>query len=348
MNSINSIKIIKPDDWHVHLRDGDMMKAVVKYSSRINNRCIVMPNLEIPITTSKNAVDYTNKILSLTKNENFNPLVPCYLTDSLDLIDFRMSLKKNIFIGAKLYPSNATTNSSLGISKIEKIFPALEILSELQKPLLIHGEKIKEGYDIFDREKIFIDEELIIIRKKFPELKIVLEHVSSKYGADFIENNKNIAGTITPQHLMLTKKDVFFDNYLDPHKFCMPVVKDEKDLISLRSYACSGNDKFFLGSDSAPHHIDYKVPNFTSKPGIFSSPCSIELYAFIFDQENSINNLEKFSSINGPSFYNLPLNKTYIELIKESWKLPEFTLFNDIQVKNFMGGEEINWKVSIL
>jgi len=342
---MNSIYIIQPDDWHTHLREGEMMKAVIEYSSRINHRCIVMPNLDIPITNSISALNYLSQIKSLSKNKNFQPLLPCYLIDKLDLKDFKSALQKKIFIGAKLYPNNATTNSSYGIENIEKVYPAFELLESLKKPLLIHGEIVRQGVDIFDREKIFIDEELISIRKKFPELKIVLEHVSSKYGADFVNDNKNIAGTVTPQHLMLTKKDVFFDEKVNPHHFCMPVVKNESDLIALRQYVCSGNKKFFLGTDSAPHHIDFKVPSIKAKPGIFSSPCSIELYASIFDKENSLHNLEKFSSINGPEFYNLPININQLQLVKESWKIPEFSIYNDIKIKNFMGGEEINWKI---
>ena len=345
MNSIRSIKIIQPDDWHVHLREGEMMETVIEYSSRINHRCIVMPNLEIPITNMKLGLEYIKKIYSLTRGQLFLPLLPCYLTDNLDLKDFQLALQQNVFIGAKLYPSNATTNSSYGISDIKKIYPTFEVLQSLNKPLLIHGEKVREDVDIFDREKIFIDEDLVFIRDKFPELKIILEHVSSKYGADFVNDNENIAGTVTPHHLMLTKKDVFFDESINPHHFCMPVAKDENDLLALRKYVCSGNKKFFLGTDSAPHHINFKIPNLKIKPGIFSSPCSIELYASIFDQENSLQNLEKFSSINGPKFYNLPINNHYILLVKESWKLPEFSIYKDTKIKNFMGGKEINWKI---
>jgi dihydroorotase len=345
MNSINSIKIIQPDDWHVHLRENDMMEAVIQYSTRINRRCIVMPNLENPITNKDLASKYLDKIHSLTSGQLFSPLVPCYLIDNLDLEDFKQALIENIFVGAKLYPSNVTTNSSFGISHIENIYPAFEILENLKKPLLIHGEKVVGNIDFFDREKIFIDEELVSIRKKFPKLKIILEHVSSKYGADFVNDNENIAGTLTPQHLMLTKKDVFFDENIDPHHFCMPVVKDENDLLALRKYACSGNKKFFIGTDSAPHHIDLKVPNLNAKPGIFSSPCSIELYASIFDEENSLHNLEKFSSINGPNFYNMSINKDHVELIKELWKVPEHTIYKNLKIKNFMGGKEINWKI---
>ena len=342
---MNSIKIIQPDDWHVHIREGEMMETVIGYSSRINHRCIIMPNLEVPVTNSKLALEYLNKIQSLTKDQAFLPLLPCYLTDNLDLKDFKLALQKKIFFGGKLYPNNTTTNSSYGISDIEKNYPTFELLQTLKKPLLIHGEKVREDINIFDREKIFIDEELIFIRKKFPELKIILEHVSSKYGADFVNDNENIAGTVTPQHLMLTKKDVFFNEKINPHHFCMPVVKDEHDLIALRQYACSGNKKFFLGTDSAPHHVDLKIPSINTKPGIFSSPCSIELYANIFDEENSLQNLEKFSSINGPQFYSLPINENHIQLVKESWKLPKFSIYKNIKIKNFMGGKEINWQI---
>ena len=346
MNTINSIKIIRPDDWHVHLREGDMLEAVIQHSSRANYRSIVMPNLEIPITTSQQANDYKKNILSLSEGNSFLPLVPCYLTETLNLLDFKIALEKNIFIGAKLYPTNATTNSSFGITKIENIFPMLEILENLNKPLLIHGEKVREDIDIFDREKFFIDEELDIIRNKFTDLRIILEHVSSKYGADYVNSNNNIAGTITPHHLMLTKKDFLFDKLINPHHFCMPVVKSEQDLLALRKYACSGNSKFFIGTDSAPHHIDTKIPNFKSKPGIFSAPCSLELYTSIFEEENALDQLENFCSINGPNFYNLPINSDYIELLKIKWIVPEYTEFKDVKIKNYMGGKELNWKIN--
>ncbi len=339
------IEIIQPDDWHIHLRQEEILNTVSQYSSRINNRCIVMPNLDIPITTGELANQYKNEIKKTFQNNSFIPLIPCYLTDSLSLIDFEESLKKEIFIGGKLYPANVTTNSEYGVSNIEKIYPVLEILDKLNKNLLVHGEKISQNINIFDREKYFIDEELIKIINKFPNLNIILEHVSSKYGADFISENNNMAGTITPQHMLITKKDVFVDDDVNPHNFCMPVAKEEKDLIALRKYACSGNRKFFLGTDSAPHHIKDKTSNLSSKPGIFSSPCSIELYADIFDQENSLNKLESFASINGPIFYKLPVNKHKIKIVRKKWILDEFTTNNTMKIKNFYGGQELNWKV---
>jgi len=339
------IEIIQPDDWHIHLREGEILKAVSKYSSRINNRCIVMPNLEIPITTGKLAKQYITQIKKTFNNKSFIPLIPCYLTDSLNLNDFEKSLKNEIFIGGKLYPANVTTNSKFGVSNIDKIFPVLEILDKLNKNLLVHGEKISKDISIFDREKYFIDDELTKIRKKFPHLNIIFEHVSSKYGADFISENSNIAGTITPQHMLITKKDVFVKNSINPHNFCMPVAKNEEDLIALRKYACSGNEKFFLGTDSAPHQLKNKMSNVSSKPGIFSSPCSLELYTEIFDQENALNKLESFASINGPVFYKLPINKNKIRIEKKKWIVDKFTINSKVKIKNFYGGEELNWKV---
>jgi len=196
-------------------------------------------------------------------------------------------------------------------------FKFLEILEEEKSPLLIHGEKVAEDIDIFDREKYFIDDELNIIRKKFPLLKITLEHVSTSYGVNYVKENQNIAGTITPHHMLLTKKDVFHDDSINPHHFCMPVVKNETDLIELRKAACHNNSKFFLGTDSAPHPIQEKKPDMSSKPGIFSSPCSLELYAEIFDQENAIDKLEIFCSINGPKHYSFPINDKKIKLEKK-------------------------------
>ena len=341
---IKNIEIIQPDDWHVHFREGDMLEMVTNFSSRINKRCVAMPNTKIPITDTNQASSY-KELLNRASNNNFEPLIPCYLNENLDLEDFRTGIKNKIFFGSKLYPSNATTNSSQGVSDISRIFKFLEILEEEKSPLLIHGEKVANNIDIFDREKYFIDDELNIIRKKFPLLKIVLEHVSTSYGVKYVKENKNIAGTITPHHMLLTKKDVFFEGSINPHHFCMPVVKDETDLIELRKAACYNNSKFFLGTDSAPHPINQKIPDMSSKPGIFSAPCSIELYAEIFEEENAINNLEIFSSINGAKFYNYPINQSKIKLEKNQWIVPEISSYREIHVKNFYANKKINWKV---
>ena len=332
--TLKSIEILQPDDWHVHLREGEMLEAVAKFSARINKRCIVMPNLKKPITSLEKGIAYKQKIKLTIKDKNFEPLLPCYLTEDINSTNFREALDKKVFIGAKLYPSNATTNSSFGVNNIEKIYPCLEILDEKQKPLLIHGEKSDKDIKYFEREKYFVDDELFKIRNKFPSLKIILEHVSSSHGANFVKENNNIAATITPHHMLLTSKDLYIDNKINPHNFCMPVVKDESDLIELRKCACSGNEKFFLGTDSAPHHLKEKNLNSVIKPGIFSAPCSIELYAEIFHQENSLHNFESFASINGPNFYNLPPNRKKIKLINKQWHLDEYTNYKEIKIKS--------------
>ena len=342
---IKKLSIRQPDDWHVHFREDEMLRVITKYSSRINRRCIAMPNTTIPITTSTQAKNYKSIIEKNSNHENFEALIPCYITDNLDLHDFTDALKQNIFIGGKLYPFNSTTNSSLGVSDINKIFKVFEILEKEDKMLLIHGEKVSEDINIFDREKYYIDQDLQIIRKNFQNLKIVLEHVSTAYGVEYIKSNKNIAGTITPHHMLLTKKDVFFNNSINPHHFCMPVVKDEKDLLALRNAACINNTKFFIGTDSAPHHVRKKSENLNTKAGIFTAACSLELYTEIFDEEESLNTLEQFTSINGPNFYNLPINERIITLEKNAWYPPEFTEEKSIKIKNFFGNKKINWKL---
>jgi dihydroorotase len=346
MSNPKVLQIIKPDDWHVHLREGKLLQCVIQSTSRVFGRCIVMPNLIRPITTSVLCENYKKQIEALVKYDNFLPLFPCYLTDNVDLVDFEFSLKNNIFVGAKLYPVNVTTNSKYGVTNIEKIYPALELLDKYNKPLLVHGEKISKNISLFDREKFFIDDELTKLIKKFPSLKIVLEHVSSKYGADFVAQTDNLAGTITPHHLLLTKKDVFQEK-INYHHYCMPIVKDEKDLVSLRNYACSGSDKFFIGTDSAPHEFHEKEINKNIKPGIFSAPCAMELYTDIFEQENSLENLEKFCSLNGPKFYNLPPNNEKIRIIRDKYIVEEFTVYDDIRIKNFFNGKKINWRIEL-
>ena len=252
------ISITKPDDWHSHLREKDVLCAVARHSARVFGRCVAMPNLSQPITNWESAKKYKNQINLYIQPDKFEVLIPCYLTDNINSIDFLEGIKNNYFFGAKLYPLNATTNSNNGVSDLEKVFPALEILEKYNAPLLIHAEKISSRINIFEREKYFIDDEMHRITSRFPKLKIVLEHVSSAYGANFVaQSPDNIASTITLHHLMLTKKDVFNEK-TNPHHYCMPVVKDEKDLICLRKFVCSGNKKFFLGTDSAPHDIKYK------------------------------------------------------------------------------------------
>jgi len=341
-----SIKIIQPDDWHVHFREDEMLQVVTKYSARVNRRCIAMPNTSRPITSSNQAVTYKKLIEANSHSKNFEALIPCYLTESLNINDFTYALQNNIFVGGKLYPNNVTTNSKHGVNNIKKIYDIFEILEKENSVLLIHGELNRNDIDIFDREKYFIDEELYQIRNTFKDLKIVLEHVSSEYGVDFVNSNNNIGGTITPHHMLLTKDDVFKNEQINPHHYCMPVVKNEIDLLSLRKAACFNNNKFFLGTDSAPHHTKDKIQNESFKAGIFSSPCSIELYANIFEEENALENLEQFSSINGPRFYGLDINKGSLTLTKTDMNVAEYTEEGNIMIKNFFADKKINWTVS--
>ena len=342
----NNIKIIKPDDWHVHFREDEMLRVVTKYSSRVNRRCIAMPNTSNPITSSDHTVSYKKLIESNSHSKNFEALIPCYLTESLNIDDFTYALQNNIYVGGKLYPNNSTTNSQHGVNDIKKIYNIFEILEKENSVLLIHGELNRNDIDIFDREKYFIDEELFQIRNTFKDLKIVLEHVSSEYGVDFVNSNNNIAGTITPHHMLLTKDDVFKNKQIILDHYCMPVVKNESDLLSLRRAACFENNKFFLGTDSAPHQVKDKIQHDSLKAGIFSSPCSLELYASIFEEENALENLEKFSSINGPKFYGLDINNDFLTLTKNEINVPEYTEEGNIRVKNFFAGKKINWKVA--
>ena len=345
MNNNFEISLDRPDDWHSHLREKDVLCAVAKYSSRVFGRCVAMPNLDQPVVNCKKALQYKKNINLYTHPDKLEVLIPCYLTDNIDKKDFLKGVQNNYFFGAKLYPLNVTTNSNNGVSNLDKIFPALEILEQYDAPLLIHAEKIGAKINIFEREKYFIDDEMHRITSRFPKLKIVLEHISSAYGANFVAQcPDNVASTITLHHLMLTKRDVFNDR-TNPHNYCMPVVKNENDLICLRKFACSGNKKFFLGTDSAPHDIKYKQNTDNIKPGIFTTPIAIEMYTSIFEEEGSLDNLEKFASHNGANFYNFPYNKDKITLIKQEWDNPEFTTYNNIKIKNFMGGQKIKWKV---
>jgi len=342
---INKLSIIKPDDWHIHLRENEVLNLVLPHTVKNFARCIAMPNLNKPIIDYSAAKKYSDLIIKKANTKNFRVFVPYYLNHNIDLKNFEIGIKQNYFFGAKLYPSNSTTNSKFGVNNLEKIYPALEILQENNSPLLIHAEKVDEKISIFDREKYFIDNELQEILKRFQNLKIVIEHISSEYGAQFVNDSSHpIASTVTLHHMLLTKKDVF-NGDTNPHHYCMPVVKNEKDLIALRKFACSGNKKFFLGTDSAPHDLKYKEGTNNIKAGIYTSPIAIEMYTSIFEEENSLNNLETFSSINGANFYDLPLNSHKINIEKVNWINPDFTEDSKIKIKNFMGGQKIKWKV---
>ena len=344
---MNSFNIIKPDDWHLHLREGLVLKNIVHFSSKSFGRAIVMPNTKDPITTIKKATAYRNSIMAaLPENSKFEPLMTIYLTDETDKKELIKGFKDKVFFAAKLYPANATTNSNYGVKKIKNLYEIFESMQDHGIPLLIHGEVSDPEVDIFDREEVFIDRELLPLVKRFPKLKIVLEHITTSYAVDFVQQN-NIGATITPHHLHINRNAMFFGG-LNSDFYCLPVAKREVNRLALRKAATSGKECFFLGTDSAPHMRKWKA--FCGCAGIFNSPVSIGSYLKVFEEENSLENFEKFASLNGPNFYNLSPNKEKIKLVTKSNKVPEFIDILDQnnvvgQIKPFHAGETLKWQV---
>ena len=341
------LTIIKPDDWHLHLREGIVLKNIVNFTSEYFGRAIVMPNTKDPITTIDKAIKYKKSIAkALTKNSKFEPLMTIYLTDKTDKHELIKGFENNAFFAAKLYPANATTNSSHGVKKIQNLYEIFEAMQENRMPLLIHGEVTDPEVDVFDREEIFIDRELLPLLKSFPELKVVLEHITTSYAVDFVQEN-NIGATITPHHLHINRNAMFFGG-LNSDFYCLPVAKREKNRLALRSAATSGKECFFLGSDSAPHLRKWKA--FCGCAGIFNSPVAIESYLTVFEEENALDNFEKFASLNGANFYNVLPNKEKLKLVSQPNKIKEyFDVFEEKnivgQIKPFHAGETLQWQV---
>jgi dihydroorotase len=344
IDSPNSRLIIRrPDDWHIHVRDGDMMAAVVPYTARIFSRAIIMPNLSPPITTVDAAMDYRARIEAVA-GPDFQPLITAYLTDDTDPNEIGLGHNKGVFTAAKLYPANATTGSAHGVTDIERIYPALEKMQEIGMPLLIHGEVTDTHVDIFDREAAFIDRTLIGLVRDFPALKIVFEHITTQDAVDFVdEQGPNMAATITPQHLHINRNAMFAGG-IRPHMYCLPVAKREVHRLALRRAATSGSPKYFLGTDSAPHEVDRKE-SACGCAGIFNAAHALESYATVFDQENALDKLEGFASVHGPKFYGLPLNEGTVTLIRSENPVPEKLVHGDVDIVPFHAGETLGWKV---
>lgn len=341
-----SITITKPDDWHVHLRDGDMLMQVANYTARQFGRAIIMPNLNPPVTTTAIASAYQDRILEATKEyPDFVPLMTAYLTDTIDPLELETGHSEGIFTAAKLYPANATTNSAAGVSDIKKIYPVLEVMQKIGMPLLVHGEVVSDEVDIFDREAAFIDTIMQPLLKDMPELKVVFEHITTKDAADFVkEEGNNIAATITVHHLQINRNDMLVGG-IKPHLYCLPVVKREAHRLALREAATSGNTKFFLGTDTAPHAIGDKE-SACGCAGIFSAPHALENYVQVFDEENALDKFESFASFNGPAFYGLPINEQKITLVKISQIIPEMLGQEGLLVSPYKAGSNLNWSVS--
>lgn len=340
-----SITLRKPDDWHVHLRDGDMLAMALPWTAKAFRRAIVMPNLTPAVTTSAQASAYRDRIQQLLpENSNFEPLMTCFLTDSTDPNNLAQGFTDGILVAAKMYPANSTTNSSTGVSDVSKIYSVLERMQQIGMPLLIHGEVTESNVDIFDREKIFIDNILTKLRSDLPELKIVLEHITTEDAAQFVsEAGAFTAATITPHHLMINR-NAMFNGGIRPHMYCLPVAKRERHRLALRKVATSGDMRFFLGTDSAPH-LRQEKESACGCAGVFSAPVALELYAQVFDEEKALDKLEGFASIHGAKFYNMPVNEETVTLTQSSWQPPETLPVNiNDHVCVFHPELDLNWK----
>ncbi len=341
------ITIRKPDDWHLHVRDGAMLKAVLPFTAKNFGRAILMPNLIPPVRTTADGVAYRERVMAaLPAGSTFTPLITCYLTDDTDPDDVERGFREGVFTGVKLYPANATTNSAGGVTDYGKIMRVLERMEKIGMPFLMHGEDVDREVDIFDREARFIERYLSKWVKQFPSLRMILEHLSSKDGVDFVRSAApQVGGTITPYHMVLTRTD-WLGWGLKPYMYCMPVIKTAKDRAALRKAATSGEACYFLGTDSAPHPVARKLA-VNGIPGLFNAPVAIETYAKVFEEENALDKLEAFASLNGPRHYKLLPNAETITLEKSSWTAPEEIKVDgpDERALIYRGGETIEWRV---
>jgi dihydroorotase len=346
VSNINFLTLRRPDDWHVHLRDGAMLNAVAPHTARQFARAIVMPNLAQPVTTSILASEYRERILAAVGDAaKFEPLMTAYLTDNSDPDDLQAGFQRGVFAAAKLYPAGATTNSASGVTDIAKLNGVLERMEAIGMPLLVHGEVTDFDVDIFDREHVFIHRVLEPTLRRFQGLKVVFEHITTSAAVDFVRTQgPRVGATITPHHLMINRSDIFRGG-IRPHLYCLPVAKREQHRLALREAATSGEAQFFLGTDTAPHAVTAKEAA-CGCAGIFSAPCAVELYAQVFDEEGALDKLEAFASLNGPKFYGLEANPGTVNLVREDWTPPDAVAVDGGgAVKVFKGGETLHWRL---
>lgn len=339
-----SLTITRPDDWHLHLRDGAALAAVVAYSARQFGRAIVMPNLKPPVTTTAQALAYRARLAAaLPPGSSFEPLMTLYLTDTL-APDEIVRAKGAGIAAVKFYPAGATTNSDAGVTDLRKTYPTLDAMQRAGLPLLVHGEVTDADIDIFDREAVFIERVMTPLRRDFPGLRIVFEHITTRDAAQYVaEAGENTAATITAHHLLFNRNALFVGG-LRPHFYCLPVLKREAHRQALIKAATSGSAKFFLGTDSAPHAVALKEQSVCGA-GCFTALSALELYAEAFDAANALDKLEAFASFNGPDFYRLPRNAGSVTLRREAWTLPDAIAFGDAQLRPLLAGETLNWKM---
>ncbi len=340
------LTITRPDDWHVHLRDGVMLKDVVNYTARQFGRAIVMPNLTPPVTTITAGRDYRARIIAaLDPAFDFTPLITCYLTDDIAPDEVIGGHSEGVFTACKLYPANATTNSAHGVTNIKNIYPVLEAMQKAGMPLLVHGEVTDSQIDIFDREAVFIETIMTPLLRDMPELKVVFEHITTSEAVDFVrEADANIGATITPHHLEFNRNAIF-QGGIRPHKYCLPIAKRETHRLALRKAATSGSSRFFLGTDTAPHTVAAKE-SACGCAGIFNAPHAIEAYAKVFDEENAMDRFEGFASLFGPQFYGLPINEATITLERKAQNVPDRLNLSGADIIPFHAGETLAWSIA--
>ncbi len=344
----NSIEIIQPDDMHVHFRDGDVLKDVVPHTAAQFAKCLVMPNLKSPVVNSELAIAYYERIKQAVPNnlkDKFEPFLTLYLTDKTNSDEVKKALDTQIIKGFKLYPAGATTLSENGVTNIKNCYAVIEQMQKYNAVLLVHGEVTDHHVDIFDREAKFIDDVLIPLRKDFPELKISFEHITTKQAADYVlsENSQYLGASITPQHLLYNRNHMLAGG-IKPHYYCLPILKRSLHQQALLKAAISGSDRFYVGTDSAPH-AKYLKENSCGCAGCYSALHAVELYTTAFEAENALDKLEGFMSIYGSKFYELPINTHKIKLIKQNWQVPNVLNFGNQELVPLAAGETMTWKL---
>ena len=341
----NILTITRPDDWHLHLRDGDVMASVLPDSARQFGRAIVMPNLKPPVTTVAQAAAYRERILAaVPEGLSFEPLMTLYLTNNTPPDEIRRAKDSGFVHAVKLYPAGATTNSDAGVSDLAKCYKTLEVMQELGLPFLVHGEVTDPAIDIFDREAVFIDRVMRPLRHDMPELKVVFEHITTKDAAQYVASGEGpIAATVTAHHLLYNRNEIFKGG-IRPHYYCLPILKREEHRLALVQAATSGSDRFFLGTDSAPHPKGLKE-HACGCAGCYTALHALELYAQAFDQVGALDQLEAFASFNGPAFYNLPRNQGTVTLLRQDWTIPAELPMGTTTIVPLNGGEVIHWQL---
>ena len=342
---MTKLTITRPDDWHLHLRDGASLKAVLPHTVRQFARAIIMPNLKPPVRSVVDAAAYRDRIIAaIPAGKEFEPLMTLYLTDNTSPAEIKAAKASQFVKAVKYYPAGATTNTDFGVTDIRKCDRVFEMMEQLDLPLLLHGEVTNKDVDVFDREKVFIEKHLVPLKQRFPNLRVVLEHITTSDAVEFVLATNNIAATITPQHLLFNRNSIF-QGGIRPHYYCLPILKREKHRQALVQAATSGNPKFFLGTDSAPHARDRKE-NSCGCAGCYSALHAMELYTEVFEGAGALDKLEAFASFYGPDFYQLPRNSEQITLTKTTWRIPDELPFPESGLVPLWAGQEMTWQMA--